>query len=277
MKAGARAAARLLSRWGPEPPETPSCPARAFWDRPAGRPPLLVGHRGARGPAPENTLGAFAHAVALGARAVELDVRTCRSGEVVVHHDPTLARLTADRDARRVADLPWSELSRVRLGAGEGVPRLADVLERLRPEGIGVNVEMKHDVPDRGAVVRAVARLLLAWDVAHPIVVSSFDPRMIMALAEIAPGVPRALLVNRSRHDFAMLAAAGPLHGRSLRPVRVDAVHLDRALATPRRVDALRRRGLRVFVWTVNDPDEARRLDAMGVAGIISDVPGALA
>lgn len=245
-----------------------------FWRRSASGPPRIVGHRGAKGDAPENTLGSFARAVSLGTKAVELDVRTCATGELVVFHDPTLARLTEGRDARRIADLPFSELARVRLPAGERVPMLAEVLERLAPDGAGVNVEMKHDVPDRAAVVRATAELLRAKDPRVPVIVSSFHPAMLLALAPLAPGIPLALLVHRSNYHPAMIAAA--LAAARLGRPALHAVHLERTITTARRVTALRERGLLVSVWTVNDRAEASRLASMGVDSVISDEPGGL-
>jgi glycerophosphoryl diester phosphodiesterase len=247
-----------------------------FWHRPPGAGPRIIGHRGARGVAPENTLGAFAHAVELGAAAVELDVRTCASGELVVFHDPTFARMTEGRDARRVADLSFAEISHIGLPAGERVPLLAEVLALLRPRSIGVNVEMKRDVPDRPAVVRATAAVLVAGDPQRPVIVSSFDPQMLRGLARLAPEVPRALLIHRSRYHPAMIAAAGPTARLTVRPVPVAAVHLERTIATPGRVAALQARGLWVNVWTVNDAAEAARLASMGVDGLITDVPSAL-
>lgn len=252
-------------------------PAHDFWRRAPGARPRIVGHRGARGDAPENTLGAFEHAVALGATAVELDVRACASGELVVLHDPTLERVTAGRDARRAADLPWAELRRVRLAGGERVPLLREVLEAMRRRGVGVNVEMKHDVPDRAAVVRATAKELGAHDPAHPIVVSSFDPRMLFALAREAPAVPRALLVHPSSYRAAMLALAQLTARPSLASIGVDAVHLERTITTAARVRALRRSGLWMSVWTVNDRAEAERFVELGVDSVITDTPGDLA
>lgn len=252
-------------------------PDLAFWARPPGGPPRVVGHRGALGDAPENTRGAFARAVAAGAAAVELDVRTCATGELVVLHDPTLARLTEGRDARRVADLPLADLARVRLPGGERVPSLAEVFEQLAPTGTGVNVEMKHDVPDRGAVVAATATVVRTRDPRVPVIVSSFDPRMLLALAPLAPEVPRALLVHRSRYHLAMLAAARvAARAAPTAPTRLHAVHLARTLATPRRVAALKALGLLVSVWTVNDRAEAARLAGMGADSLISDQPGLL-
>lgn len=245
----------------------------SFWDRATGRSALVIGHRGMKGSAPENTLGAFERAASAGAAAIELDVRRCLTGEIVVHHDPTLARLTDGRDARRIADLSWADLSRARLACGERVPLLVEVLDAMRARGVAVNVEMKHDVPDPDAVVRAVASLITGRDPSQPIVVSSFDPRMILALAERAPQAQRAQLIHRSRYHLAMLEAVTPVASRSLRPLPVHAVHLDRELVTPRRIERLHARGLRVAVWTVNDPVEAKRLDDLGVSAIITDVP----
>src|SRR6266536_5012531 len=96
--------------------------------RPEGAPPRVFGHRGVRGAAPENTMMAFELAADSGAQGVELDVRVCRSGELIVCHDPTLERVTGGRDARSVADLEWSLLSRVDVGSGQTMPLLGEVL-----------------------------------------------------------------------------------------------------------------------------------------------------
>lgn len=252
-------------------------PGSHFWARPSGAPPRVIGHRGAARPAPpgaprapvENTLEAFAEAIAQGASAVELDVRVAASGEVVVFHDPSLERLTGGRDLRAVAALGAADLARVELGGGERVALLEGVLASVRPGGTGVNIEMKRDVPDRVAVVRATASLLRAWDPSHPRIVSSFDPAMLALHSVLAPKVPVALLVHRSSYHDAMLAL-GPL---ALRPL---AVHIERTIATPERIERLRRRGFVVNVWTVNDVAEAKVLSALGVDGLITDLPGVI-
>jgi glycerophosphoryl diester phosphodiesterase len=157
---------------------------------PRSRPPLVIGHRGV-GPAgggggaggggvegaegraapPENTLAAFEEAARQGADAIELDARLCASGEVVVLHDADLRRPTRGADPRAVGAVPWGELRRVDVG-GERVPLLADALALARARRLAVNVEVKRDVPDRVAMVRAMARLLRGWDPAHAVLVS---------------------------------------------------------------------------------------------------------
>jgi glycerophosphoryl diester phosphodiesterase len=240
----------------------------AGFSRVAGRPRIL-GHRGVRrAELPENTLSAFAAALREGAEGIELDVRVCKSGELVVHHDPTLARMTGERDQRAADALRWDELCEVELVPGERVPLLVDVLAWARRAGLPVNVEMKRDVPSRSAVVRATAAALRSWDPAHPVLVSSFDPMMLAALGWLAPEVPRALLIHPKEWRRSAEALA---KGLSL-----GALHLERTCVTAARVRAAHARGRLVNVWTVNDPEEAKRLAALGVDGIISDEPGSL-
>jgi len=133
----------------------------------AGRPPIILGHRGASAEAPENTLAAFRLAVEQGADGVELDVWRCGSGEVVVHHDPDTARTGGV--ARLVSSTPWAELRRLDVGswkgerfAGERIPLLAEVLDAL-PTAV-VNVELKSSGWPDLALARAVAEILRgAW------------------------------------------------------------------------------------------------------------------
>ncbi|HEY8086303.1 MAG TPA: glycerophosphodiester phosphodiesterase [Polyangiaceae bacterium] len=209
---------------------------------------LVVGHRGGRGEGwpPENTLPAFEQAVAQGAGAIELDVRTCGTGEIVVHHDPTGA-------------------TRAQLRA-RGVPGLDDVLDWARSAGVAVNVELKHDVPSRRLLVDRVGRLLRRTEV--DVLLSSFDPVLLAAAAVVAPRFRRALLTSRDQRRRVPRALA--------RLPYVHAIHIERTETAPAVVAGHLGRGLRVGVWTVNDPREARDLEALGVETIISDAAGAL-
>src|SRR5262245_10150749 len=111
----------------------------------------IVAHRGVRSfPGdvrgdlpPENTIAAFERGIAEGADAIELDVRICKSGELVVFHDPDFKRMA--NDARTVADTPYSEMPAI------GVPLLSDVLEHFAGKAV-VNVEIKYDFVDRRAI-----------------------------------------------------------------------------------------------------------------------------
>jgi glycerophosphoryl diester phosphodiesterase len=242
----------------------------ALWPfrRSRGGAPLVYAHRGAHETASENTLAAFAAAASAGADGIELDVRLSRSGELVVLHDPTLERVTGGADTRAAAELTAAELARVDVGGGERVPRLVDALAVARERGLVVNVEMKRDVPDRAAVVRAVARVLRGWDPAHPILVSSFDPLMLAGLRLARPKTPVAQLVTFGVFRERVFLAA--------RPPFADAANVERTLTSPARLRALSRLGVFVNVWTVNDPREAADLANLGVDGVITDAPAAV-
>jgi glycerophosphoryl diester phosphodiesterase len=228
--------------------------------------PRVVAHRGGRGPdsPAENTLEAFQKAHDAGARAIELDVRPCATGEIVVMHDPTLARMTDGRDGRTVASVPWSELTRLALTGGALTPTLDAVLAWARDHGVVVNVEMKHDVPNRVALAHATARVVTASRAA--VVLSSFDP-LLLACASVSCRGPRAILTyaDEGFRGRALLAAAR-------RPV-FDAVHIERTQASAALVQRLADRGLAVGIWTVNDVAEARDLLALGASYVITDRP----
>jgi glycerophosphoryl diester phosphodiesterase len=211
-------------------------------------------------------MGAFERARAQGARAIELDVRTCAGGSVVVFHDATLARMTGQRDGRRVSEVPLAELGAIDLGGGETVPTLANVLAWARMRGLGVNVEMKHDVPSRPALARGTIRAVRASRA--DVLLSSFDPMLLVAAAALAPGVPRALLTYADQARWAHLLQ------ELARPPFVQAIHLERVQAAPKVIARCSRRGLRIGGWTVNDGREARDLAGLGAASIITDTPG---
>ena len=236
----------------------------ASFRRPSGAPPYVFGHRGVRGEAPENTMAAFELAAASDADGVELDVRLCRSGELVVCHDADLARLTRGRDTRNVADLDRTELARVDVGDGQPIPLLTEVLAWAEPRGLRVNVEMKRDVPNRRAVVRETARLLEQGPL-PPVIVSSFDPWMLAYLSWLSPSVLLGYLFASEQ----TLTRSGWV----AKTIHVAAVHPERTEIDAERVRAWQKRGRLINVWTVNEGAEARALSAMGVDAIITDVP----
>jgi glycerophosphoryl diester phosphodiesterase len=225
----------------------------------------VLGHRGARHAAPENTLAAFELAHAEGADGVELDVRLDGDGQVIVLHDPTLARVTRGAEARHAEDIPSRELARLDVGSGERVPLLADVLTWARSTDQRVNIELKSDVRRRALLLEQVARVLARSELPR-VILSSFHPYFVWWLARHLPDLPRAWLVHERQRllkyapGFALLGA--------------NALHAEHTLVTARRVTAVRRAHAVFNVWTVNDPRRAREMSKLGVDAIISDVPG---
>ena len=227
------------------------------WHGPA---PVVVGHRGARRLAPENTPASFAAALAAGATWVELDVRRSADGVPMVHHDP----VTAD-------GCPLVARSAEALG-GLGVWTLDGVLRGL-PPGAGVDVEVKNtpgepDHDETDAVVAALAPVLGDHGGGGPLLVSSFNPRTLVAARERLPDVPTGLVHTGLQRVDAAVALAGDL-GTQAVCAAADAPGLD-----AEGVARAHAQGLQVMVWTVDDPGRARWLAAAGVDALCTDDPG---
>jgi glycerophosphoryl diester phosphodiesterase len=233
--------------------------------------PLVIGHRGASAHALENTLTAFKLAREHGADGVELDVWRCASGEVVVFHDETLARL-GGRD-ERVTELPLVALRETTLRGGESIPTLDEVLETLGG-GALVNVELKTagggDGEGLGLGLElgpAVAEVIARHAAAARVIVSSFNPIALARFRVGAPHVATGLLFHAGQ--------AAPLRGAWARHVlRPVAVHPDRHLCARESVARWRREGYAVNVWTVDGEREVKRVAGLGVDGLITNDPG---
>ena len=211
-------------------------------------------------------MAAFELALREGAEGIELDVRMNASGDVIVCHDVTLERVTGGRDTRAVHTLSTAQCEAVRLDGGERLPLLRDVLAFCDERDACVNVELKTDGHRRPALVRAVADLTRARSAAGNVLISSFNPLVVLAHRALAPGVASAWLVDSAAgSELPLLAHAGSV-----------ALHPRHTLITPARLSIWRKRVGRIHTWTVNDPVRARELADLGVECLISDNPGKL-
>ncbi len=223
-------------------------------------PPLILGHRGASADAPENTIAAFGLAAEQGAHGIELDVRLCASGEVVVVHDATIDRTTSGSGG--VSALTLEELQQVDAGMDQTIPTLDDVFQLFGPSML-YNVELKSGALFDGKLEAAVADRIAAYHLENHVVVSSFNP---FALRRA-----RRQLSSSTMTGFLWIGGPHRLL-RKLAPTQADHPYY-------RRVDAAyvawaRKNNYRIHVWTVDDPAEAQRLAALGVDAIITNKPG---
>lgn len=239
--------------------------------------PRIIAHRGGGTLAPENTLAALRCGLMHGFRAVEFDVMLAKDGVPVVVHDDRLGRTIAGSGS--VADYTARELTRMDAGAwfdaafaGEPVPSLAQVWQFCMRHGIWMNIEIKP-VPGResetGAVVSRTASKWIAGmkaqgqplaDHALPLF-SSFSFDALRAAKEIAPGIPRALLMNPLASDWREQLVA------------FDAVaaHVQHASLSREQVAAVKQAGFGLFCYTVNDTARAGELLAWGADAICTD------
>jgi glycerophosphoryl diester phosphodiesterase len=222
-------------------------------------------HRGASTRATENTIAAFELARSDGADGIELDVRLDGSGEVVVFHDDDLRRLAGRPE--RVEDLRTEERLAVRLRGDLGIPTLAEAIEAAGP--LEVNVEIKSPGPARAAALsRATAEVIRRSGAMDRIVVSSFDPIALVQLYRHLPEISLAFLFHSKQPR--------PLHRGWLGyAVGASLLHPDSPLCTATSVRRWHAAGYAINVWTVDDPTELRRLDALGVDGVFANDPAA--
>lgn len=216
--------------------------------------------------APENTLLAFAKAVALGILYIETDVHASSDGVAVISHDPDLTRLTGQNEL--VSGLSLAELRRVDLGHGQAFASLAEALDGF-PE-----TRFNIDVKSADAVGPTVAAIHAAGANSR-VLVTSFSEQRRAATVRRLPGVA----TSASAPLFAGALFAGKLGlSPAVRRVmrNVDAVQIPERAAgmntvSPRQLRALHRAGVEVHVWTVNDVDDMERLLDLGVDGIVTD------
>ncbi|MBP2295868.1 glycerophosphoryl diester phosphodiesterase [Azospirillum rugosum] len=235
--------------------------------------PRLIGHRGAKESAPENTLASLREAARQGARWVEVDVMLTRDHQPVLIHDDTLNRTTSGFGP--VPDLTLAELKRLDAGswfdprfASETVPTLEEALALIADLGLGLNLEIKpypgQDVPTAEIAIATLKRL---WPPDRPLLLSSFEVPCLEVARDLAPDIPRGYLLWEPPADWAAIAdrvGAATLN-----------VHQDRQTAES--VAAYRATGRPVLAYTVNDPQRAQTLFGWGVAAVFTDAPGRLA
>ncbi len=238
--------------------------------------PLAIGHRGVRGPLPENTMAAFRAALEAGLDGIETDVQRTRDGALVLVHDPVAAGL-------RVTDVTLDELR----AAVPDLATLPELIELVRAHpGTLLNVELKTIDPGAStlavlaaevfgrvpnALAREAAAALEGSGLEDRLVVSSFSPVALFHLRRRAPALRTAHLWSaepRVPWPWNRPWPAALLHADALHP-RHDA-------ATPDAVARWRARGLLVNVWTVNEAPDVARVMAAGVDGVMTDDPQAL-
>jgi glycerophosphoryl diester phosphodiesterase len=214
-----------------------------------------IGHRGAPKEFRENTLGSFERALELGADAVELDVHATADGIVVVHHDATLEHTCVDRvRSLPLASFSWEELQGIEIEPGTTVPSLAQVLDLIGTRATAY-VEIKG-AGIESLVVETIRRSPTRC------AVHSFDHACIARASEIAPELPRGILLDRTSDNL----------DAAMRETRARDVWPNWRLIDERLVDAVHSRHGRVIAWTVNSADEAVRLARLGVDGICTDL-----
>lgn len=237
-------------------------------------PPLALAHRGGAEFAPhvglENTLAAFVGAARLGYRYVETDVHLTADAVLIVFHDEILDRVTDA--AGRIADLPWRVVERARVGGREPIPTLLDLLTAL-PE-VRVNIDLKAP-----GTAEATLTVLREAGATARVCVGSFSQLRLWRFRWLArrAGIPVATSAGQLGTVAMRLlprAISRWVHTPGVAfqvPVTYPMFGRELVVVTPQFVAGAHAIGRQVHVWTIDDPDETRRLLDLGVDGIVTD------
>lgn len=219
---------------------------------------ICIGHRGARGYAPENTLTSIALAIEQGAHWIEIDVRA-HTGEVIAIHDDQLDRTTSGKGDLNQYSL--TQLRQLDAGNGDKIPLLTEVLALVNRQVV-INIELKDSASTALVLALIEQQVANGWRY-DDFVVSSFFHHDLQWIKSQLPSLRIGALSAGVGLDYALFAQ------------RLDAwsINLCGDSVNQAIIDDAHRRGLKVLVYTVNNESQFEQLQQMGVDGIITDDP----
>lgn len=234
---------------------------------------LVIGHRGAPGAAPENTVPSFVKAMELGADGIELDVSLSKDGAVMVFHNYLLNKTTDGRGLLSKRTLP--ELKSLDAGsffsgefAGTRIPVLQEVIDALDDKTL-LLIEIKTGITGNRGIEKEVAALVARNDLYNRVVVSSFNPFILMRIKRADARIPVGFL-HLPLLPFLMD------RGSFVSAVNPEFLHPHHKKVNEEYLSRARARGCCVMAWTVNSKEDMLRMIDLGVDGIITDYPDIL-
>jgi glycerophosphoryl diester phosphodiesterase len=216
---------------------------------------LRIGHRGAAGHAPENTLAAVQMGIELGVDFVEIDVRRTADGVLVALHDPTVNRTTNGKG--RVDSLSHRELRAFDAGKGERIPTVEEVL-KMAEGRTGLMLELKI-----AGVAHLTVQAVREANFKNPVIYASFLHNELTNVRTVEPEAALMVLFDK-------LPRAPVAYAMQYRPTYVGLRH---DTASRRLVDAFHQEDLLVCVYTANSAGDIRHALSIGVDGVISNFP----
>jgi len=224
----------------------------------------IFAHRGASGYAPENTLTAIKKAIEMKADGIEIDIQLTKDGKIVVMHDWKVDRTVYDLDFDYIRSLDagqWFTKDFI----GEVVPTLEEVLDIL-PNDMMLNIEIKDTARKHSNIEEKMLEVLKKYpEKFDNIIVSSFHHDKIRKLQELEPKLKLALLTDSEFIEIEKYLSTNGLNSYSYHP--------EINLISKEDVEILHKKGIKVFVWTVNKEEDLAYLIKLGVDGVITNYP----
>lgn len=232
--------------------------------------PKIIGHRGAKGYAPENTLTSFRKAKELGATWVEFDVKETKDNILVIIHDDDLDRTTNGKGP--MINSLWSVVRELDAGSwfhpsfsNEKVPTLEETFILLKELNMGANIEIKPCPGREEQTAIAVANAIMKkWPKElPPPLVSSFSMDSLIAAKNTCPNLIIGALFETLPRDWKKV----------ILKVQAVTIHIDHEIVHENMIKQLNQEGYPVLTYTVNDQKRAHDLFNMGVSSIFTDYP----
>lgn len=221
---------------------------------------LKIGHRGAKGYAPENTLLSFQKAIEMGVDGIELDVHLSADGQIIVIHDATIDRTTNGQGV--VNSLSLRELKGFRIENEHEIPTLIEVFNLVNKRCF-INIELKGKgtaLPVLALIEKYVSKK--NWQY-HHFLISSFDWVSLLDIHLAQPTIPLGVLTE---YDID-LAFAFAKH------IQAQSIHSYFHLLTKEKTAKIREEGFRILAWTVNETEDIQKIKSFHINGIITDYP----
>ncbi len=249
--------------------------------------PIVIGHRGAAGDHPENTLPSFEAALAEGAAVLESDVHVTRDGVPILLHDPTLERVCGVNGA--AADRTWASLrtldagfgfedargERPFLGRGIRIASLEEAFEHFPDARFNLEIKCEGE-----PVLRETLRLIERFRRADQTLLTAGDDPVMRGLRRAVAASPVRPALGASLGEI-LAVIASALHGQPMpagvMALQIPAEFAGRPLVTPALLEHAHAHGVEVHVWTINALPEIETLLDLGVDGIVTDHPGRMA
>ncbi len=222
------------------------------------------GHRGSRSTHPENTFPGFEEAHLAGADFFEVDIHLSKDQIPMVFHDPKLSgRLIPQWIGLEIplSALTVEEIQKYRVAGTAEIPTLESVLKWMEGKKIGINIEVKPET-DPNPISEALISLLKKAPFKERVIIQSFDLAILKKVRELAPDYFVSCLFDKSV-DFVSIA----------KELNADGIGPHFSLLTQAIIEQAHQKDLQILPWTVNEPEDWKKLTTWGVDGIITDAP----
>jgi glycerophosphoryl diester phosphodiesterase len=219
-----------------------------------------IGHRGAMGYISENTLSSFEKSIKIGVDVIELDVRLCKTGQLVIIHDEKVDRTTNSKGY--VAEKTLEELKALNTGNGEEIPTLYESLSFI-DRRVKVNIELKG-VGTARPVYKTIQDFIKNknWKKSD-FLISSFDHSQLEEFHLLDSNIRIGVLIRNNPMGY----------DQFLKKINAYSVNISLKLINQELVDYFHKKNLKVYVWVVNKLSDIKQMKLLGVDGFFSDFP----